>query len=259
LDGVESVDGGNERIAQEIVRRLRAEVRLEQRVHSVERVAGGALRIGTRHRNQMSEHEFDYIVVALPNSLLPGICFHGERLAEALQRHHSHYNYPAHYLRIKLLFDRPFWRPRLGESYCMLDAFGGCCLYDESSREPESQHGVLGWLLGGQPAVDASTLSDRQLIDQALASLPNFLADGRRCFIEGRVHRWIDAVNGIPGGATPQSLERRHRPEPVEHPNLFVVGDYLFDSTLNGVLDSATYVAQALAIEMSAENYGNLP
>ncbi|MFM7073230.1 MAG: flavin monoamine oxidase family protein, partial [Planctomycetota bacterium] len=139
-----SVDGGNERIAQEIFRRLRADVRLEQPVHSIERVAGGALRIGTRHRERMDEHDFDYVVVALPNSLLPGIRFRGDRLAEALRRHHSHYDYPAHYLRITILFERPFWRPRLSESYCMLDAFGGCCLYDESSREPESRHGVLG-------------------------------------------------------------------------------------------------------------------
>ena len=33
----------------------------------------------------------------------------------------------------------------------------------------------------------------------------------------------------------------------MEHPNLFVVGDYLFDSTLNGVLDSADHVTGWLA------------
>src|SRR5262249_7195601 len=30
----------------------------------------------------------------------------------------------------------------------------------------------------------------------------------------------------------------RHVPEPKEHPGLIVVGDYLFDSSINGVLDS---------------------
>ena len=33
--------------------------------------------------------------------------------------------------------------------------------------------------------------------------------------------------------------ESRHYPDVAGHPDLYVVGDYLFDSTLNGVLDSA--------------------
>jgi hypothetical protein len=37
----------------------------------------------------------------------------------------------------------------------------------------------------------------------------------------------------------------------VTAPDLFVVGDYLFDSTLNGVLDSADYVASWLAALMT--------
>ena len=133
----------------------------------------------------------------------------------------------------------------------MLDRFGGCCLYDESSREPESEHGVLGWLLGGAAALEMSRLSDERLIQEALHSLPDFLAHGRQTFLEGRVYRWIDAVNAMPGGVAPRNLDRRHQPEPGDHANLFFVGDYLFDSTLNGVLDSATYVADWLAASMN--------
>jgi hypothetical protein len=61
--------------------------------------------------------------------------------------------------------------------------------------------------------------------------------------VESRVHRWINAVSALPGGWPPTGLDERHRPEPVGHPGLFLVGDYLFDSTLNGVLDSAQHVA----------------
>ena len=43
----------------------------------------------------------------------------------------------------------------------------------------------------------------------------------------------------------------RPMPDPA-HPNLFVVGDYLFDSTVNGVLDSADYVAESLTEEIEA-------
>ena len=33
------------------------------------------------------------------------------------RRHHAHHDHPAHYLRITILFDRPFWRNRLSDSY----------------------------------------------------------------------------------------------------------------------------------------------
>jgi hypothetical protein len=46
--------------------------------------------------------------------------------------------------------------------------------------------------------------------------------------------------------------EARHRPEPVGHPGLFVVGDYLFDSTLNGVLDSAELVVDKITEDIDA-------
>jgi hypothetical protein len=54
-------------------------------------------------------------------------------------------------------------------------------------------------------------------------------------------------VSGLPGGWKPRSFDERHRPDPGGSPRLFLVGDYLFDSTLNGVLDSADYVAHWLA------------
>jgi hypothetical protein len=45
-------------------------------------------------------------------------------------------------------------------------------------------------------------------------------------------------------------VDQRHRPS-AAHPNLFVVGDYLFDSTLNGVLDSAQHVAGWVAANLA--------
>ncbi len=170
-----------------------------------------------------------------------------------MTRHVAHYDRPGHYLRISILFDRPFWRGQLSDSYFMLDAFGGCCLYDESLREPGTRHGVLGWLLGGQAALEMSELADEELIERALHSLPDFLSHGRRDFLEGHVHRWVGAVNGMPGGMPHLGIDRRHQPEPIEHPDLFVVGDYLFDSTLNGVLDSAEHVSHGLAALMTGK------
>jgi hypothetical protein len=51
-------------------------------------------------------------------------------------------------------------------------------------------------------------------------------------------------------------IEQRHQPDPVGHPGLFMVGDYLYDSTLNGVHDSATRVAAWIAADLAD---GRLP
>jgi monoamine oxidase len=245
------IEGGNEQLPQALASRIDATVRLGHEVRGVARADNGRLRVSSVHGGRLLQDDFDFVVVALPHSHLGSLQFGGDRLAAAMRRHHAHYNYPAHYLRITALFARPFWRDYFTDSYCMLDRFGGCCLYDESSREPGGSHGVLGWLLGGVAAEQMSLLTDDQLVAEAIDSLPPLLAHGRDDFIEARVHRWVGAVSAIPGGAARQSLDRSHQPDPAGHPNLFVVGDYLLDSTLNGVLDSAQYVAAWLAATMS--------
>lgn len=250
------IEGGNERLPQELAARIHATILLQHRVCRVAKAGDGRLRVDSVHRGHPRRDELDFLVIALPHNHLQSMAFGGARLTEAMRRHLAHYDYPAHYSRISILFEKPFWDKILTESYWMLDCFDGCCLYDESSREPGGSHGVLGWLLGGAAAVEMSRMSDEQLIARALDSLPRFLAHGRQFFIEGQVHHWLGSVNAIPGGVEPCSLDRRHQPEPIEHPNLFVVGDYLFDTTLNGALDSASYVATWLAAQISEHGEG---
>jgi hypothetical protein len=82
----------------------------------------------------------------------------------------------------------------------MTDAFGGCCVYDEGARHPCEPYGVLGWLLAGNDALVLSNCDDERLIALALDSLPSPLAGGAGLFLEGRVHRWVGTVSGLPGG-----------------------------------------------------------
>jgi hypothetical protein len=125
-------------------------------------------------------------------------------------------------------------------SWVMLDAFGGCCVYDETRSSTAEPHGVLGWLLAGAAALSSCNADDATLIDRAIESLPDELYDdAHHHMLEGKVHRWAGAVSGQPGGSPLRDAATAHRPEPIEHPGLVVVGDYLFDSTLNGVLRSA--------------------
>jgi hypothetical protein len=131
----------------------------------------------------------------------------------------------------------------------MTDAFGGCCVYDETARCADSTAGILGWLIGGEAALSFSNLRDDALIARAIDSLPECFKHGREMFIEGHVHRWVGAVNAMPGGFPLREPDSRHVPDPVENPRLFVVGDYLFDSTINGVLDSAECVADWITEE----------
>jgi hypothetical protein len=93
-------------------------------------------------------------------------------------------------------------------------------------------------------------MHDSVLIDTMLDSLPASLRHGRAMKLEGVVHRWVGSVNGLPAGFPAREPDSRHVPEPESHADLFVVGDYLFDSTLNGVMDSAGTVAEWIVEEM---------
>lgn len=243
--------GGNEQLPRELAARIHADVRLQRPVSKVSGSGGRMQVASTNGTGGESLEEFDYVIVALPHNQVPSVTFEGDRLADAMSLHHRHYLHPAHYLRITILFERPFWRPRLADSFWMLDAFGGCCLYDESSRQPGGRHGILGWLLGGDIAEEMCEWDDDRLVQAALDSLPTCLAEGRDVFLEGRIHRWPHSVNALPGGRFQRPHDRRHQPEPEEHPNLFIVGDYLYDSTLNGVLDSAYYVSAWIAARLA--------
>ncbi len=241
-----SIHGGLERLPQEIARRLTARILLDHAVTRVERADSGSYRITARSGRATIVEEFDFVVAALPINWLMSIDWAGETLSRAMRKHHAHYDHPAHYLRVSCLFDRPFWRDCVADSYFMLDAFGGCCVYDESSRSSTGGSGVLGWLIAGEAAATMSNRDEQSLMSAVLDSLPQRFGDPRPYFREGRVHRWIGCVNGLPGGKIAQPPEVRHRPEPVQHPELYLVGDYLFDSTLNGVLDSAEFVVEEI-------------
>ncbi len=245
------VAGGNEQLIEAIVSRLSAQIQRQVRAISVGRGADGRLTVETESAGGRSQRSFDAVVLALPIEPLKHLRFHGDGLHTAMQRHIAHHDHPADYLRVSILFDKAFWRGRWDDAYCMLEDFDGCCLYDESARDPAEDHGVLGWLLGGEAAVAWSQRPDAEIVEAAISALPSWLREpARHHQLEVRVHRWIGAVSSLPGGWQPLPLDRRHQPDATDHPTLFVVGDYLFDSTLNGVHDSAEYVADWLTTLM---------
>jgi monoamine oxidase len=161
-----------------------------------------------------------------------------------MDRHHQFYDHPAHYLRVSALFERPFWRESMQGSFFMIEAFGGTCLYDESSRFDAGGAGILGWLIAGSEALRLGNLPDETLVREVIESLPKPIQPGNTKLLEWRVHRWANAVNALPGGFPSRNPDERHLPDPQGSPELFLVGDYLFDATINGVLDSADAVTE---------------
>ena len=249
-----TIEGGIERLKRELVARLRKRILLGHRVTGVDATAQKTYRVHSCHRGERVSEEFDLVVVALPNNWIPAIEWGGEGLSAAMHAHHVHYDYPAHYLRVTLLFRQAFWRDRIDDSYFMLDAFGGCCVYDETSRSGSDTSGAaLGWLLAGDAALNLNNLADEDLVEEMLESLPDCWSRAREMLLEGRVHRWVGSVNGLPAGYPAREPDSRHVPDPEGNPGLFVVGDYLFDSTLNGVLDSAEVVAE-LILELQGKS-----
>ncbi len=147
-----SIDGGIERLPQELARRDLGACPARTSRHPRRANRRGHVSGLCARQSETVVEEFDHVVVALPNNWLPAVEWGGASLAGAMHRHHTFYDYPAHYLRVSVLFDQPFWREQVAESYFMLDAFGGCCVYDESSRNGGTC-GVLGWLLAGNAAL----------------------------------------------------------------------------------------------------------
>ena len=243
-----SIVGGNELLTRRLASSISARVLLEHPVVRVERDdAGqnsGKYRVTSRNGGAQHSELYDFVVVALPNDCIPSIEWDGAALSEAMRKHHEFYDHPAHYLRVTAVFDRPFWREAVQGEFFMIDAFGGCCLYDESARFENGGHGVLGWLIAGDAALRLGNLDDDVLVKRAIDELPRALCAGESRLIEAHVKRWAKCVNGLPGGFPAREPDSRHCPDPDAHPNVFAVGDYLFDSTLNGVLDSADTVVE---------------
>jgi len=243
-----TVTEGISSLINALVKELTGKVKLlaDSPVRSVKPLESG-YRVVHKSAERIIAEEYDAVLVCLPIQWIPSIDFGGS-LGTAVAEHHSFYYYPAHYLRVACLFKEPFWHELLGDgSYFRLDAFGGCCVYDETSRYPHPPYGVLNWLIAGSNAEAMSNLDDDLLINRALESLPPKLAvQAKEAYLEGHVQRWIGTVNGQPGGLPVQEIETKHLVDPANHPTFVMVGDYLFDSTLNGLIDSADIATKLL-------------
>lgn len=253
--GVYSIQNGNEQLVQALASDIAADVQLNHRVLKVGRGGDGRYQLNMMNGKGPETRDFDLVLMCLPHNWLATMQWDGELLRRAMSKHVAYFDRPAHYLRVAALFDEPFWGDKLEGSWFMSETFGGCCVYIEGSRHDVGKHGVLNWLIPGADALAFANLSDEALIATALKSLPGELGNAREHFIEGRIHRWLSSVNAIPGGLPVRDVMTNHRPEPVSHPGVILVGDYLFDSTLNGLLDSSDAATDIVVSEVTKLYY----
>lgn len=253
--GVYSIQNGNEQLVQGLASEINADVQLNHRVLKVGRTDGGRYQLNMMNGKGPETRDFDLVMMCLPHNWLATMQWDGELLRRAMTKHVAYFDRPAHYLRVAALFDVPFWGDKLEGAWFMSESFGGCCVYIEGARHDVGRHGVLNWLIPGADALAFANLSDEALVETALKSLPAELGNAREYFIEAKVHRWLSSVNAIPGGVPVRDVMTNHRPEPKEHPGLVLVGDYLFDSTLNGLLDSSDAATDIVVSEVTRLHY----
>ncbi|MBI5263066.1 MAG: FAD-dependent oxidoreductase [Bradyrhizobium sp.] len=247
--GLYSIQNGNEQLIECLQSEVSADIQLNHRILAVGKATTGRYQLKMMNGKGPETRDFDLVLVCLPHSWLATVGWEGERLRKAMVKHVAYFDRPAHYLRVSILFDEPFWGDKIPGSWFMSEAFGGCCVYNEGSRHDVGRHGVLNWLIPGSDALAYANLTDQELIDAAVKSLPAELGDARAHFMEGKIHRWLSSVNAVPGGLPVRDVMTNHRPEPKDHPGLVLVGDYLFDSTLNGLLDSSDAATDIILTE----------
>lgn len=262
--GLYSIQNGNEQLIHSLQSEIDAEIQLNHRVLKIGKADSGRYAINLMNGKGPITKEHDLVVMCLPHSWLTTMRWDGELLRHSMIKHIAYFDRPAHYLRVSILFDEPFWGDKVPGAWWMSEAFGGCCVYVEGARHDVGRHGVLNWLIAGSDALAFANLSDKELIDAALKSLPASFGNARSHFKEGKIHRWLSSVNCIPGGLPARDVMTNHHPEPHEHPGFVVVGDYLFDSTLNGLLDSSDAATDIILTQMIKLRYergegGNLP
>ncbi len=253
--GLYSIQNGNEQLITCLQSEVDADIQLNHRVLEVGKTEQGRYQLNMMNGKGPETKEFDLVMVCLPHSWLATMRWDGEQLRKSMVKHVAYFDRPAHYLRISLLFDSPFWGEQIPGAWFMSEAFGGCCVYNEGARHDVGRNGVLNFLVAGSDALAFANLSDQELIDAALKSLPASFGNAREHLLEGKIHRWLSSVNAIPGGVPVRDVATNHRPEPKQHPGIVLVGDYLFDSTLNGLLDSSDAATDIVVTETMRLRY----
>src|SRR5437868_4302551 len=204
--GLYSIQNGNEQLIDCLQSEVNADIHLNHRVLKVGKTAAGRYRLNMMNGRGPETKDFDLVLMCLPHSWLATMGWDGEQLRKSMVKHIAYFDRPAHYLRVSILFDEPFWGEKIPGAWFMSEAFGGCCVYNEGARHDVGKHGVLNWLIAGSDALAFANLSDQELIVAALKSQPR---PGRQAAVgQDRPRLFPELSRGRP---VQRGLEQVHR------------------------------------------------
>ena len=166
--GLYSIQNGNEQLIDCLRSEVDADIQLNHRVLKVGKTDSGRYELNMMNGKGPETRDFDLVLMCLPHSWLATMRWDGEELRKSMVKHVAYFDRPAHYLRVSILFDEPFWGEKIPGAWFMSEAFGGCCVYNEGARHDVGKHGVLNWLIAGSDALAFANLSDQELIDAAI-------------------------------------------------------------------------------------------
>ena len=208
--GLYSIQNGNEQLIECLQSEVDADIELNHRVLKVGKTAAGRYQLNMMNGKGPETRDFDLVLMCLPHSWLATMRWEGEQLRKSMVKHIAYFDRPAHYLRVSILFDAPFWGDRIPGAWFMSEAFGGCCVYNEGARHDVGKYGVAE-LADRRFRRAGFRQSQRSGTDRRGAEVSAGLARRRRAahFAEGKIDRWLSSVKALPGGTPSARRDER--------------------------------------------------
>ena len=209
--GLYSIQNGNEQIIERLREEIDADIQFNHRVLKVGKGDSGRYQLNMMNGKGPETRDFDLVVMALPHNWLATMGWDNEQLRTSMVKHVAYFDRPAHYLRVALLFDEPFWGEKIpAPGSCRKRSAAAASKTRAPPRRRQARRAQLA--IAGADAMAFANLSDQELIEAALKSLPASL--GTPATFHGRQdHGWLSSVNarGRPAGARRHDNHRRSR------------------------------------------------
>ena len=111
--GLYSIQNGNEQLIECLQSEVDADIQLNHRVLKVGKTAAGRYQLNMMNGKGPETRDFDLVLMCLPHSWLATMRWDGEQLRKSMVKHVAYFDRPAHYLRVSILFDTPFWGEKI--------------------------------------------------------------------------------------------------------------------------------------------------
>ena len=111
--GLYSIQNGNEQLIECLRSEVDADIQLNHRVLKVGKTDSGRYQLNMMNGKGPETRDFDLVLMCLPHSWLATMGWDGEQLRKSMVKHVAYFDRPAHYLRVSILFDEPFWGEKI--------------------------------------------------------------------------------------------------------------------------------------------------